>query len=341
MPHQLLYTGGTLSPENLRRLTDAGFTVQVVRANLSEDELIAALNGKDAYVLAGVEKATAKVLRQAASLKVLAFLGVGYQSFIDAEAAATQGIAVTNAPGANAQAVAEFAIGLMVDCVRRLTYLITETKQGRWLERASWNLHGRTLGIIGLGAIGSRVARIAQRGFGMDIVYHSRSRKSIVEEELGAQPVSLPELLRRADVVTLHAPYGPATVGMLGVEQLALLKPSAVIVNTSRVELIDPAALRQAVVEGRIAAVALDGYYAEPVPEPAKDPYGLLSLPHDRVLVSPHTAYLTQDSMDTTLEINVTSIQRLLRGEDDSRVVNPGFQANARWWKPAVPGTNA
>src|SRR5436190_15846128 len=192
--YQVLFTGGSLSPIDAEYLTRAGLDVEVQRVDLSEAELAKVLADKDAYILGGVERASAESLAHAERLKTIAFLGVGYHAFVDTEAATARGIAVTNAPGANARAVAEFTMALMLDAWRRVTYLIQETKAGRWPELKGRNLEGKTLGIVGMGAIGSIVAAIAARGYGMRVVYHSRSAKPALDKEIGATQVSLDDL---------------------------------------------------------------------------------------------------------------------------------------------------
>jgi gluconate 2-dehydrogenase len=322
----LLFTGNPPSPSEAAMLTDRGFEVEFAPGDLSEHQLIDALQGKEAYILGGIEKVTAAVLAQAKSLRVVAFLGVGYQAHIDASAAATYGIAVTNAPGANALSVAEFAVGLLLDAVRGLTHAICEAKSGRAIENPSWTLRDKVIGIVGLGTIGTQVARIAAQGFAMKVVYHSRTRKPHLETEFDAQYVGLADLLSVADVITVHVPFSLDTTGMIGDAELATVKPTAVLINTSRPELVDAPALYRALRDNRLAAAAMDNYYIEPIPTPDGDPYNLLTLPHNRFLLSPGIAYYTADAMHAMLEMNVGSILNILAGRPDPYVVNPSFR---------------
>ncbi len=131
----ILFTGSSLPAEHREKLAKHGYEVKIERSDLSETELINALNGVSAYILGGNEKATAKVIEQAKALKIISFFGVGYETYIDAEAATKNGIAVTNTPGANARSVAEFAIALMLDAVKRTTFLIDATKKGDWKKK--------------------------------------------------------------------------------------------------------------------------------------------------------------------------------------------------------------
>lgn len=328
MKPSIVFTGGTLSNEDIEQIESLGFRISIQPPDLSEDKLIKALDGAQIYILGGAEKATARVFEEVRSLKVLAFLGVGYQSFVDVEAATKHGVAVTNTPHANAQSVSEFTIALMLDAVKRLTYLIRTTKQGGWPEYKTWDLNGRNLGILGMGSIGSRVAHIARAGFGMNIYYHSRSRKPEVEQSLGAEYLSLTELLKESDVVSVHASYGKQTIGLIGNNELRQVKETAVLVNCARAELVEPHALRDALASNRLAVAAFDGYYIEPSPAPDKDPYGLIGLSDEKFLLAPHTAYLTADSIRTMLKMNLESISNLMAGKGAPYVVNPEYEAN-------------
>ena len=241
-----------------------------------------------------------------------------------------RGIAVTNTPGANAQSVAEFTIALMLGAVKRLVYLIECTRQGDWKEYATWNLQGKTLGVVGLGAIGSRVARIARNGFGMKILYTGRAPKSDLEGELQTQFVSLDELLQRSDIITLHASSSPETHGMIGDRQFRLMKQSSILVNAARPDLIDPVALRSALSECRIAAAAFDGYYKEPVPIASEDKYGLVALSSEFMLISPHTAYLTHDLVQNMTDMSLDSVIAVLEGRTPEYLVNPEYRKHAK-----------
>ncbi|MGV9973356.1 2-hydroxyacid dehydrogenase [Nocardia beijingensis] len=326
-----LLTGADPAPADIEWLRRQNLEVEVRRSDLSESELARALVGKDAYILGGIERATAAALSTADDLKVIAFMGVGYESYIDTAAATAAGIAVTNTPGANARAVAEFTIGLMLDAWRRITDLAVETKAGRWRGITTRNLHAKTLGIIGMGTIGTIVARIAADGFGMRVVYVSRTAKPELERLTAARRVALPELLAESDVISLHVPYGPRTDRMIGEAQLAVVKPGAILINTSEAELVDAASLRTALLDGRLAAAAMDGYYIVPAPSGGNDPVGLLALGNDKILVTPHAAGATEESFHEILAANVESITNILATGEDPRVVNPGFRDHARW----------
>ena len=243
---KVLVTGNSITPYYLNRLRTQGFEVHHPQEHLSEETLIQALQGADGYLLGGLEHATARALRSAADLKLIAFLGTGYQSFIDYQTATTLGIAITNTPGAMIDSVAELTVGHLIGLRRQIAYLNHEAKAGQTIEEKSTDLRGQRAGIIGLGAIGTRVAQILVQGLGMQVVYHNRHARPQVEQALGVRKISQEELLRTSDVISLHVPLTPETEGMLGAEQLALLQPHALIICTARVETIDGHALYQA-----------------------------------------------------------------------------------------------
>ena len=330
MRKTILFTGTSLPAEHHERLTRRGYTVKIQHGNMSETELIEALQGVSAYILGGVEKATRKVIESAANLKVIAFFGVGYETYIDLKAATDNGVAVTNTPGANARSVAEFTMALMLDAVKRTTYLIDSTKRGEWQEKKSWNLMGKNLGIVGMGAIGSYVAKMAHNGFGMSISYTGRASKQAIEAAVHAKFMDLPTLLKSCDVLSLHASVNDETIGMIGKTELAMMKPGAVLVNTSRAELVDPKALQEALSTNKLACAAFDGYYIEPVPKAVDDPHGLVGLSNESFLVSPHAAYFTEDATVSMADMSTASILEILEGRSPTNLVNPDYERHRR-----------
>lgn len=321
---KILVTGNSITPYYLDRLYEQGFEVYNPQEHLSEEALVDALQGVDVYLLGGLEHATECALCSAADLKLIAFLGVGYQSFIDYKAATALGIAITNTPGTMIDSVAELTVGHLLGLRRQIAYLNREAKAGKTIEEKSTDLRGQTAGIIGLGAIGTRVAQILVQGLGMQVVYHNRHPRPQVEQALGVRKVSLEELLCTSDVISLHVPLTPETEGMLGAKQLALVQPHALIVCTARVESIDGHALYQALANGKLGGAAFDGYYFEPLPSRERDEWKLLSLSDSVFVVTPHIASLTVNSRDRMAAMAVDSIITFFRTGDDAHLVNPG-----------------
>jgi phosphoglycerate dehydrogenase-like enzyme len=327
MHKRVLVTGKSFTSAATRLLEESGCEVSHILEHLSEQALEAELQDTAAYILGGVERATAPVLKNAQGLEVIAFLGVGYGSYIDMPTATRMGIAVTNTPAANTQAVAEMTLGLMLAATRKIPFLNSRDRyrQGEQWEEASRNINKNTLGIIGMGNIGQRVARLAGC-LGMRVVYWSRTRKEHVERELSVIAVTLEDLLNQADFVSLHCDYTEATRGLIGAKEIALMKESGILINTARAHLVDAEALQKSLAQGIIAAAAFDGYYVEPVPKPEDDPYGLLRLSEDRFILTPHIAWLTLDSLERMSHMAARDIIKLLNGQKSERVVNPDYK---------------
>ena len=326
----LLFSGKALADKHKTRLEELGFNVTISKPFMPEEELIEALQEVDAHILCGAEKFTANVLSQVPRLRVISFFGVGYETYIDAEAATLNGIAVTNAPGANSQSVAELSAALMLDAVKRTPSLVESTRQGLWKKKLTWDLKDRTLGIVGMGEIGRRFAKIAHHGFGMNILYSGRSQKPDIEESCEAQYVSLEELIKRSDVVSLHAIETNETKGMIGAEQLSLMQPHSVLINTARAALVDMEALYQVLADDKIACAAFDCYPEEPAPKPEDDKIGLLKLPSTKFMLLPHAGFFSEDAADNTTRMAIENITAIFEGKTVPNLVNPDYAKHIR-----------
>jgi phosphoglycerate dehydrogenase-like enzyme len=251
--------------------------------------------------------------RAAPRLKLLQLVSAGYDR-CDIEAARRAGVPVCNNGGANAVAVAEHAIMLMLAVSRRLVWQHTSTASGRWrgnnvADVKLFELHGRTLGIVGLGAIGKKVARLAA-AFGMSVIYYDTNRLTEDQADaLGVRFRLLDEVLRSADLVSLHVPLTPATKHLIGAAELALMKPTAYLINTCRGPVVDEAALYAALSEGRIAGAGLDVFDQEPPPSDNR----LFNL--ENVILTPHLAGPTWDTQYTRYRNAYDNIQRVARGD--------------------------
>ncbi|MEU6212192.1 NAD(P)-dependent oxidoreductase [Streptomyces sp. NPDC047023] len=317
---KVLVTGSSVAQEHLDHLARAGFQVHPVPGLLNEAELGSELASCTAYLLGGDEFASRAVLARATSLKVVGFLGVGYQSFIDAGAAAELGIVVTNTPGTLTNSVAEFTVGLLLAQRRQIPSYAADYRAGRsGTEDKQHDLAGHRLGIIGLGAIGTRVAEISVLGLATETAYYSRTRKPEVEERLGIVYKDLPSLLSWAENLVIMVPDTPETRGMIGLPEVALLSPGGItLVNTARPSAVTPAALLQGLASGRIRTAAFDGFYGSDVPETTE----LLALPSSVLLVTGHIASLTHDARDAMAVRCIQSIVNVVMGEADSCIVS-------------------
>lgn len=299
---------GKHCPDVLDNMRAAGCVFMPVGWNRAptEDELIEHIG--DAHVLvSGTEPVTARVLDAAPHLKVISKHGVGYEN-IDLDAARERGIPVTLARGVHMDTVADLAFGLLLALARQIPLGDSSVKAGEWKLIVGTELAHKTLGIIGLGQIGKAVCRRA-KGFGMQVVAHDAYEDHAFASSWGVRYLALPDLLAQSDFVSIHAPLASDTRHLIGAEQLQWMKPSAFLINTARGELVDEAALYDALVAGHIAGAAADVFAQEP---PTGSP--LLTLP--QFIASPHSAGQTKEGLQRMGEVTAENALRVLRGEE-------------------------
>jgi glyoxylate reductase len=297
-------------------LEAAGLQVVVNEADrpLVDDELAAAVVdcGADALLCMLSDRVDQRLLEAAPRLRVVANYAVGFDN-IDVAAARGRGVEVTTTPGVLSDATADLTWALILSAARRIGEGERLVRSGQWTGWAPRQLlgqpvAGRTIGIVGMGAIGRGVAARA-KGFGMEVVYHNRRRvPSEVEAELGARYVERDELFATADVVSLHAPLNDRSRHMVDAAALAAMRPTAVLVNTGRGPLVDEEALVDALDRREIAAAGLDVFEGEPTVHP-----GLLD--RDDVVLAPHLGSATTRARADMVELCAANIVAVLRGQ--------------------------
>jgi glyoxylate reductase len=307
-----LFTECLFSDTDIAQLKKKGIIIEKAGGNIGETELIKKLKNCDIFILGGSDKATKSVI-ESTKLRLIIFYGTGYENNVDTASASFNGIPVSNTPKANAYTVAEHCVALILDSVKNITYLNNETKEGRWLRRQAWNLENKTLGIIGMGTIGGMVAKIMRNGFCTKIIYTNKERRYDLEKELGAKPFELNKLLSKADVISLNASYSVENVGLLNRENLKLVKKNAVLVSTSRADLIDPTALKFALTSGNLSCAAFDSYYQEPTPSKENDKWGLLSMSDNKFIITPHTAYNSKEAVENMNKMVIENILSFIK----------------------------
>jgi gluconate 2-dehydrogenase len=264
-----------------------------VESNQSDEtwspaQLIEHLRGKSGAFTTGGDRIDAQVLAACPELKICANMAVGYNNF-DIDAMTAAGVLATNTPDVLTETTADFGFALLMATARRMTESEHYLRAGKWNKWsydmfAGSDIHGSTLGIMGMGRIGQGIARRGAHGFGMKVIYYNRSRlDAALEAECKASYVGKDELLKTADHVVLVMPYSAATHHTIGAAELALMKPTATLVNIARGGIVDDAALAVALRDKRIAAAGLDVFEGEP-----KVPPDLLTLPN--VVLTPHIA---------------------------------------------------
>jgi D-3-phosphoglycerate dehydrogenase len=279
--------------------------------------LIERLQGAEATLnIRGRTRFTADVLTACPALKHISIWGTGTDN-VDLAAAAARGVTVTNTPGANAISVAEHTVGLLLALVKQIASCDAAMRKGGWPRNLVPQLRGKRLGLIGTGLIGGEVAGMA-RGLGMEVVAWTYHPKADWAAKVGVRYVELDELLRTSDIVSMHLRATAEARHFLSRERLALLKPTAYVVNTARGALIDEAALVEHLRAGKIAGAALDVFETEPLP--AGHP--LAGLPN--VLLTSHCAGMTPEANQIGLRMAVENIQHVLAGTPRHVVAGPG-----------------
>jgi D-3-phosphoglycerate dehydrogenase len=301
------------------------------RLGLGAEELLGAVRGATALVIRSATRVTAEVLEAGRDLVVVGRAGIGLDN-VDVDAATRLGVMVVNAPQSNILSAAEHTIALLLAQARNVTRADADLKAGAW-NRSRWEgveLHGKTLGIVGLGRVG---VLVAQRllAFGMHLIAYDPYVSDDRARQLGVRLVpELEDLVREADFVTVHLPKTPETVGLIGAELLAHAKPSLRVVNTARGGIIDETALDAALREGRIAGAALDVFEHEPTTESP-----LFAL--DNVVVTPHLGASTAEAQDKAGQTIAEQVVLALRGEFVPYAVNVAAKEANTTVQPFLP----
>jgi len=295
-------------------LKKAGHSVEVLSKNgpLSHSELEKKVVGADAIVSALTDKIDGEIMDSIGKqLKIIANYAVGFDN-IDVKEAKKRNIIVTNTPGVLTESVAEHSVALMFAVAKRIVESDTFVRAGdykHWMPTGfiGQQLWGKTIGIVGLGRIGSMLAEICYRGLRMRVLYNDMKHDERLEMELGAEYHLLPTLLERADVVSINVPLVPSTRHLISAKELRLMKKTAILINTSRGPVIDEKSLVSALKEGEIAGAGLDVYENEPELTP-----GLAKLAN--VVLTPHTASATLEARTAMATIVATNVIEALKG---------------------------
>ncbi|MFO7153448.1 MAG: phosphoglycerate dehydrogenase [Caldicoprobacter oshimai] len=280
---------------------------------LMADELIPLLEGVDGYI-AGVDDVSARVIDKAPStLKVISRYGVGYDQ-VDIKACGQRGIVVTNTPGANAESVADLAFGLMLSVARQIPYADEQTKRGGWPRITGLELYGKTLGIIGLGAIGKGVARRA-KGFSMRVLAYDPAIDEAFCRQYGVEISSFEEVLSKSDFISLHLPLKDETKHIINSNTISMMKDGAILINTARGGLVDEQAVYRALKAGKLRGFGTDVFEVEP---PGKSPL----FEFKNVVVTPHMGSSTVEAINAMANLAVKNLIDVLTGKECPYIVN-------------------
>ncbi|WP_341841496.1 D-glycerate dehydrogenase [Chitinophaga caseinilytica] len=298
----------------IRLLRDAGieFTEHTEKRNLAPEELVAACKAHDALLSVGGNKLDADFLQACRHLKVIALMSAGYDN-LDVATAKALGIPVGNTPGVLSNATADTAFLLMLAVSRKAFYMHKRIEKGEWgffdpTANLGIELNGRTLGVFGLGSIGTALARKCRGAFDMEVIYHNRSRNEAAEKELGARYVSFDELLSQSDVLSVHAALTPQTEGIFNATAFGKMKPTAIFVNAARGSMHQENDLLDALRTHRIWGAGLDVTN----PEPMDRNNLLLQMPN--VAVLPHIGSATEEARGGMARMAAENIIAGLKG---------------------------
>jgi glyoxylate reductase len=302
-------------PELIERINAAGHAVFVPDAatSMTYEALTVSIAKAEALICLLSDRIDGEMLQTAARLRVIANVAVGYEN-IDVETARGLGIVVTNTPDVLTETTADLTFGLILAVARRIAEADHAVRRG---EFPQWGLeqplmgrdvYGKTLGIFGMGRIGSAVARRGHLGFGMPVLYFGRSRNPMIEEEIGARWVPFERLLAESDVLSIHAPGGSETQGRFDRAAFAAMKPAAILINVARGSIVEEGALIEALETGRLAGAGLDVYSDEP-----DVPSGLRGMT-SRVVLTPHLGSATHETRYAMASLAVDNILAVLAG---------------------------
>ena len=289
MPKPAVLVCRAVFPDIVDRLREH-FEVETNEADVvwSRAELIAHLQRKAGVFITGTQPIDTALLEACPELRAVCSMAVGYNN-IDVPACTARGVLVSNAPDVLTETTADFGFALMMATARRITESEHFLRSGAWSKWsvdafAGQDVHGATLGVLGMGRIGQAIARRGALGFGMKVIYHNRSRlDAATEQALGARLVDKATLMRESDHLVIVVPYSAASHHLVGAAELALMRPTATLTNIARGGIVDDAALAQALAERRIAAAGLDVFEGEPTVHPAL-------LAQANVVLTPHIA---------------------------------------------------
>jgi len=278
---------------------------------LEEAELIPLLKGCDGCI-AGLDPFNRRVIESAQGLKVISRYGAGVDN-VDLAAAKEQGVTVCNTPGVNAEAVADLAFGLMLSLARKLPLLDRHTREGKWDRFIGTELYKKTIGILGLGAVGKAVARRAA-GFSMRVLACDPALDAEYARAHGITPVSFDQLVGKSDILSLHLPLKDDTRHIISLDVMCSMKKGALLINTARGGLIDEAAACALLQSGHLGGMGLDVYEVEPPHDPAL--FGL-----DNVALTPHTAARTVEATALMAAVSVRNLIDVLSGKKCPNIV--------------------
>lgn len=319
--NKILFTGCTLNEQEIANLKEKGLEIIPAKKDLKENELISLLEDCIAVISNGHEYYTPEILSKLPNLKIIQFYGIGYSKCIDIDVANKYNKIIMNTPKVNSYSVAEFTLGLILTLNQKLLQHNEDTRNGRWEEKTFFDLKDKTIGIAGMGHIGTIVADILYKAFNVKILFYDKLDKEDIQNKYQAEKVSLDRLFKESDIVTLHLPLNNETRNLIGSNELSLMKSNSYLINTARAEIIDPEALYNTLNNNKIAGCAFDGFYEEPV-DLSKNSAKLLSLPTGKFLLTPHTGYNAIEGDGRVKKMCIDNLLSFFNAGNSNSIVN-------------------
>ena len=319
--YKILFTGCTLNEHEIAELKEKELQIIPAKKDLTENELISCLEDCIAVISNGNEYYTPEILSKLPNLKIIQFYGIGYSKCIDVDVANKYNKIIMNTPKVNSYSVAEFTLGLILTLNQKLLQHNEDTRNGRWEEKTFFDLKNKTIGIAGMGHIGTIVADILYKAFNSKILFYDKLAKEDEQNKYHAEKVSLDRLFKESDIVTLHLPLNDNTRNLVGYNELSLMKPSSYLINTARAEIVDSEALYDVLNKNLISGCAFDGFYEEPV-NLSKNTAKLLSLPTGKFVLTPHTGYNAVEGDSRVKKMCINNLLQFFNTGTSNSIVN-------------------
>jgi len=318
--HKVLFTNCPLTEEEIVCLRKEAIEIIPAGKDLKDNELLELLKECEIVIVNGNEYYSEEILCQCPHLKVIQYYGIGYTACVNLEVALKYGKMVFNTPKVNSYSVAEFSLGLLLALNQKILLNNENTRKGIWQEQSFFDLKDRTIGILGMGHIGTYFAEIMYHAFHTKILFYDILEKEDIQIKYQADKVSLERIFKESDIVSVHLPLTSETKSLIGKKELDSMKSSAYLINTARAEIIDFEALYDTLIHDRIAGCAFDGFYEEPIDlqsEKAK----ILQLPNGKFLLTPHTGYNALEGNERVKMMCLNNIREYIKTGTSKNIV--------------------
>lgn len=319
--HKVLFTGCTLTQDEIFNLEKENIRIIPAEKNLSEKDLILSLKDCEAVIVNGEEFYSEEVLRMCPNLKIIQYYGIGYAKCIDIETASKYKKIVLNTPKVNSYSVAEFTLGLILALNQKVIQNNENTHKGKWEEKPFFDLKNKTIGILGMGHIGTYFAAIMYNAFHAKILFYDLLEKEEEQAKYHAEKVSLERVFKDSDIVSIHLPLNAETKSLVGQQELSFMKPNALLINTARAEIVDAEALYESLSNDKIAGCAFDGFYTEPIDMNSAEAK-LLHLPTEKFILTPHTGYNAVEGDERVKKMCIANLKEMFATETSKNIVN-------------------